>query len=81
MVKKFWLAFKRRWLTLWFFLGFVTDVILLNRVDDLFDNLILLTYALLATCSLLLFYVGVAQKTPGFMTKPLLWLEAHRAIR
>ncbi len=54
---------------MWFFLGFATDVILLNRVDDLFDNLILLAYALLATFSLLLFYVGVAQKTPGFMNR------------
>lgn len=65
--KKFWLSLKRHWLTVWFILGFVTDVILLNKIDDLFDNLILLTYATLATISLLLFYVGIAQKVPAFL--------------
>jgi hypothetical protein len=51
---------KRYWLTLAFIGGFVTDLILLNRVDDLFDNLILLFYVVLASISLLLFYAGVA---------------------
>jgi len=55
---------KRHWLTIAFFLGFVTDFILLNRVDDTLDNLILLFYFFLATASLLLFYVGVSEKVP-----------------
>lgn len=42
--------------------GFVTDLILLNRIDDVLDNLILLAYVLLATVSILLFYAGVAEK-------------------
>jgi hypothetical protein len=61
----------RHWLTVGFFLGFITDVILLNRVDDLFDNLILLTYVTLATGSLFLFYVGVADRVPGWIAWPL----------
>ena len=54
--------FKKHWLTASFVLGFVTDSILLNRIDDFTDSLILLTYALLATFTLILFYLGVAQK-------------------
>lgn len=64
-----WRVIYRRvryhWLTVAFFLGFITDVILLNRVDDLFDNLILLFYTLLATTAMLLLYVGVAERVPG----------------
>ena len=54
--------FKKHWLTLSFILGFITDVILLNQIDDLFDNLVLLAYVTLGTISILLFYIGVAQK-------------------
>lgn len=54
--------FKKYWLTLSFILGFITDLILLNQIDDLFDNLVLLTYVSLATISILLFYTGVAEK-------------------
>lgn len=54
--------FKKHWLTLSFILGFCTDLILLNQVDNLTDNLILLGYASLASVSLLLFYTGVAEK-------------------
>lgn len=57
------------WLTVWFFLGFITDFILLNRIDDLVDNLILLFYAVLATTALLLLYVGVAERAPSFMVR------------
>jgi hypothetical protein len=53
---------SKHWLTTAFLLGFATDLILLNRVDDTFDNLILLMYAVLASVSLLLFYVGVAER-------------------
>jgi hypothetical protein len=52
-----------------FLLGFITDLILLNRVDDLLDNIILLTYVLLATVSLLLLYTGVAEKGPAFFVR------------
>jgi hypothetical protein len=60
---------RRHWLTVGFFLGFFTDVLLLNRVDDLFDNLVLLFYVLLASVSLLLFYVGVAERGPAFLAR------------
>ena len=55
---------SRNWLTVAFIGGFVTDLILLNRIDDIVDNLILLAYVVLATVSLLLFYAGAAQKFP-----------------
>jgi hypothetical protein len=52
----------RHWLSVAFLLGFFTDLILLDRVDDFFENIILLSYTLLATVSLILFYVGVAER-------------------
>ncbi len=54
--------FKKHWLTASFVLGFVTDSILLNQIDNFVDSLILLGYAILASCSLLLFYSGIAEK-------------------
>lgn len=45
-----------------FVCGFINDLILLNRVDDVLDNLILLVYVLLATGSLIFFYAGVAER-------------------
>lgn len=60
--QKFKTEFKKHWLTVSFVLGFVTDTILLNQIDNFVDSLILLAYALLASCSLLLFYSGVAEK-------------------
>ncbi|MCA9354637.1 MAG: DUF2914 domain-containing protein [Candidatus Kaiserbacteria bacterium] len=59
----------RHWLTVAFVLGFITDTILLNQIDNLVDNLILLFYALLSTTALLLLYVGVAERGPGFLTR------------
>lgn len=59
---------QRYWLTVCFVLGFITDLILLNKIDDLVDNLILLFYALLATTTLLLLYVGVSERAPYLMT-------------
>ena len=53
---------RHYWLTLAFLGGFATDVILLNRVDDVIDNLILLFYVVLAISSFFCLYVGVAQK-------------------
>ncbi len=52
----------KHWLSIAFLGGFVTDFLLLNKVDDKIDNLILLIYVLLASISLILFYVGVAEK-------------------
>ena len=62
---------RYHWLTVAFFLGFITDVILLNSIDDLLDNLILLFYTLLATTALLLLYVGVAERVPGRLAQLL----------
>ena len=55
---------SRNWLTFAFIGGFITDLLLLNRIDDIVDNLILLTYVVLATVSLLVFYAGVAERFP-----------------
>jgi len=68
---------KRHWLTLGFVLGFITDLILLNRVDDLVDNLILLFYVLLATTAMFLLYLGVAERAPRFMAG---WLKKYSPI-
>jgi Protein of unknown function (DUF2914) len=57
-----WRFVQRHWLSLAFVGGFVTDFILLNRVDDTIDNAILSAYVGLATISLLLFYAGIAQR-------------------
>ncbi len=62
---------KRHWLTLAFVAGFVTDLILLNRVDDVLDNAILSAYVFLATLSLLVFYAGIAQRF-GYVWSPRL---------
>ncbi len=53
---------SHHWLTIAFVLGFVTDFLLLNRVDDSFDNFVLFAYVLIATTSLFLFYAGVAER-------------------
>jgi Protein of unknown function (DUF2914) len=58
---------KHHWLTIAFVLGFVTDYLLLNRVDDTFDNAVLLFYVVLASVSMLLLYAGIAEK---FGTRP-----------
>jgi len=56
---------KRHWLTIAFFLGFIVDNITLNRVDQLFDNILLAFYVLLAMASLLALYASVSQKIEG----------------
>lgn len=53
---------KRHWLTIAFILGFVTDYILLNRIDDTFDNALLFFYVVLASISILLLYASIAEK-------------------
>ena len=67
--KKFLKWVKHHWLTFSFVLGFFSDLILLNQIDSLSDNLMLLFYALLATISLLLFYIGIAQRVPAWFGK------------
>ena len=53
---------RRYWLTIAFIFGFLTDVWLLDRVDDVLDNIILFFYVTLAFLSMTLLYVGVAGK-------------------
>jgi hypothetical protein len=60
---------QHHWLTLGFILGFLTDAMLLNRIDDTFDNFVLLFYVVLATVSLWFFYIGVAERGPAFLAR------------
>ena len=55
---------KRHWLTLAFIGGFLTDLLLLNQVDSLFDNFVLLFYVLLAMISIIGLYAAAAGKLP-----------------
>lgn len=66
---------KHYWLTLAFIGGFVVDNITLNRVDQLFDNLVLASYVLVAGISLALLYAGTADKLPeGLRRLVLRWM-------
>lgn len=65
---------SHHWLTIAFLLGFVTDFLLLNKVDDTFDNFVLFAYVFLATTSILLFYVGVAEKWGERLSRKLVRL-------
>jgi len=62
LLKQFKRAVRHHWLTIAFVAGFITDFLLLNRVDDAVDNAILSAYVVLATISLLLFYGGIARR-------------------
>lgn len=53
---------RRHWLTIAFLLGFVVDNLTLNRVDQLFDNILLAFYVVLAMVSMLLLYLAAAGK-------------------
>ena len=53
---------KRHWLTVSFFLGFLIDNLTLNRVDQVFDNLVLAWYVILAGGSLIVLYASHADK-------------------
>lgn len=53
---------RRYWLTIAFVFGFLTDLWLLDRVDDVLDNIILFFYVSLAFVSMTLLYIGVAGK-------------------
>lgn len=69
LTKSLYKTVYRHWLTVAFFLGFITDLILLNQIDDTIDNLILLFYVLLATTAILLLYIGVAERVPGMLAR------------
>ncbi len=60
-----WRFVRHHWLTFAFVLGFVMDNLTLNRVDQVFDNVLLATYVVLAMVSMLLLYAGTAAKLPG----------------
>lgn len=60
---------SRHWMTLSFFLGFIVDNLTLNRVDQVFDNLVLLFYVLLAMISMLVLYASVAGKIEGKLSE------------
>lgn len=53
---------QRHWMTIAFILGFIVDNITLNQVDQVFDNVVLLFYVLLAMVSMLVLYAGTAEK-------------------
>jgi len=53
---------RRYWLTAAFLLGFLVDNLTLNRVDQVFDNIILLSYVIIASAALLTLYAGTAGK-------------------
>jgi len=62
---------KRHWLTIAFVLGFIVDNLTLNRVDQVFDNIILLTQVILAMGSMLVLYGAIAEKFPEKWCPPL----------
>ncbi|MCF7856868.1 MAG: DUF2914 domain-containing protein [Candidatus Pacebacteria bacterium] len=53
---------RHHWLTAAFLFGFILDTITLNRVDQVFDNIVLFSYVILAMTSILLLYSGVAER-------------------
>lgn len=53
---------QQHWLTLAFVAGFIVDNLTLNRVDQLFDNIILFSYVILAMLSIVLLYASIAEK-------------------
>ncbi len=61
-IKENFVKHKEHFLTISFVLGFFVDNFTLNRVDQLFDNVVLSTYVFLAMTSLLLLYAGTAGK-------------------
>lgn len=53
---------RHHWLTFAFILGFVVDTVTLNRVDELFDNIVLFTYVCLAMVSIIVLYAAIAER-------------------
>lgn len=64
LVKQTFEKHKKHFLTIAFVFGFIVDNFTLTRVDQLFDNIILLTYIMLAMLSLLALYAASAGKFP-----------------
>lgn len=65
-----WYRFlSHHWLTIAFVLGFFTDLLLLNQIDNIIDDIVLLFYAVLATLSLVLFYVSVADRGAPWLVR------------
>ncbi|MEX0917757.1 MAG: DUF2914 domain-containing protein [Candidatus Paceibacterota bacterium] len=62
---------KRYWLSIAFVLGFVVDTITLNNVEQIFDNLVLLTHVLLSMTALFLMYAAAAGRVPEQWVVPL----------
>ena len=63
---------KRHWLTVSFILGFLVDLILLNRIDSLVDNLILFFNASLATVSFILLYAASIGRLGDWLSRVML---------
>ncbi len=53
---------RHHWLTVAFLLGFILDNLTLSRVDQVFDNVILFSYVILAMISIILLYAGIAER-------------------
>lgn len=64
---------RHHWLTIAFLLGFIVDNLTLTRVDQVFDNAILLIYILLAMLSIMGLYAGIAGR---FGERTNEWLRA-----
>ena len=71
LLKSLYEKHKQHFLTIAFIFGFIIDNITLNRVDQLFDNMILLTYVVLAMGSMLVMYGASAGKLPEKINEPL----------
>lgn len=50
------------WLTAAFLFGFILDNLTLNRVDQVFDNVVLFSYVILAMLSIMMLYAGIAER-------------------
>lgn len=61
-LKRLYKMAAHHWLTASFILGFIVDNITLNRVDSLFDDVLLFFYVLLAMVSIVLLYAGIAER-------------------
>ncbi len=53
---------RNHWLTAAFLFGFILDSLTLNRVDQLFDNIVLFSYVVLAMISIIALYAGIADR-------------------
>lgn len=53
---------QHHWLTVAFLLGFIVDNLTLTRVDQVFDNAILLGYVVLAMISIFMLYAGIGER-------------------